>query len=284
MADDAEFQPLPARMVGSPLDETLHDGVPDWLAEPLRHWVAKALDSDEELARRIAMRLRWAPSGGRGYAAQLTWCSGDQLLTVVDAILQMNSALWDYVVFLQHRPDINRIDPAQELIGLLADAGSRYTVDIGRHRLTVVLDPTVAAVRDRTIAADPTAGDHLRAAFAAAYGLTPDPDKAYREAVLAVEALTCPLVCPSNPRSTLGRVIADLRSQQGQWALAIGDRNAQPADPGPLIEMVTLLWHGQSRHAGSPNSRRQTPAEAEAAVHLAATLVQWISSGVLYHR
>ncbi|WP_161557854.1 hypothetical protein [Micromonospora sicca] len=45
--------------------------------------------------------------------------------------------------------------------------------------------------------------------------------------------------------------------------------------------MLALLWKGQSRHAGSPNSRRQSQAEGEAAVHLAATLVQWLAVGVL---
>jgi hypothetical protein len=45
---------------------------------------------------------------------------------------------------------------------------------------------------------------------------------------------------------------------------------AQPAGPDRLIEMLKLLWQGQSRRGGSPNSRRQTQAEAEAAVHLAA--------------
>jgi hypothetical protein len=45
--------------------------------------------------------------------------------------------------------------------------------------------------------------------------------------------------------------------------------------------MLELVWHGQSRHAGSANSRRQTQAEGEGAVHLAATLLQRLGSGVL---
>jgi hypothetical protein len=42
-----------------------------------------------------------------------------------------------------------------------------------------------------------------------------------------------------------------------------------------------MLWKGQSRHAGSANSRQQSQAEAEAAVHMAAALVQWLSTGTL---
>lgn len=128
------------------------------------------------------------------------------------------------------------------------------------------------------------AADHLDTAWAAAYGPNPDPDKAYDEAVLAVETLACPLVCPNNPRRTLGTVIRDLRNQTTQWELTIGDAMGQPAGPGRLVEMLALLWEGQSRHAGAPNSRQQTQAEAEAAVHLAATLVQWLTTGVLHRR
>ncbi|WP_328851226.1 hypothetical protein OG994_25660 [Micromonospora globbae] len=125
------------------------------------------------------------------------------------------------------------------------------------------------------------AGEHLAAAWSAAYGRQPDPDKAYDEAVLAVGALACPLVCATNPRRTLGTVIRDLRNQSGQWELTLGDKDGLPAGPDRLIEMLALLWDGQSRHAGSPNSRRQTASEAEAALHLAATLVQWLSGGIL---
>ena len=48
--------------------------------------------------------------------------------------------------------------------------------------------------------------------------------------------------------------------------------------------MLSLLWDGQSRHGGAPNSRRQGQAEAEAVVHLAATAVQWFTAGVVRAR
>lgn len=111
MADEVPFQPLPARMAGLPLDTTSYDGVPDWLIDPLRDWIAQALDGDDNLARRIAMRLRWTSAIGRGYTDQLIWCGGDQLLTVIDAILQLNTSLWQMVHLLKHRPDINQTDP-----------------------------------------------------------------------------------------------------------------------------------------------------------------------------
>ncbi|GAA4259820.1 hypothetical protein [Dactylosporangium darangshiense] len=285
MTDEALFQPLADRIGGRPVDTTTYDEVPGWLIEPLRGWIHEAMAGDEVLARRIVMRLRWSHDPfGKGYIFWLTWCNGDQILTVIDAILQLNTSLWAMVELLRHRPDINRTEPVQQLTELLADGSSRYTVDVDRHCLTVLLDPTIAAAADQAVAADPTAGDHLRLAFAAAYGLNPDPDKAYDEAVLAVEAVACPLVCPNDSRRTLGTVIRDLRNQASQWALAITDSSGLPASPVRLVEILALLWEGQSRHAGSPNSRRQSQAEAEAAVHLAAVLVKWLIDGVLYRR
>ena len=282
-SDHGPFQPLHTRLAGLPANDALHDGVPDWLAEPLREWLISTLNH-EALARRVLMRLKWTPTQPDSYIRSLLLRDNDDLLTVIDAILQLDTAIWEYVEFLKQRPDIRQTDPVRELEAILTDGTSCYTVDVDRHHLTVRLDLTVTEAGDMAAAADPTAGDHLRTAWGSAYGLHPDPDKAYDEAVLAVEALACPLVCLSNPWRTLGTVIADLGNQAGQWALAIGDSTGQPVGPDRLIEMLKLLWQGQSRHGGSPNSRRQTQAEAEAAVHLAATLVQWLASGVLYRR
>jgi hypothetical protein len=173
-------------------------------------------------------------------------------------------------------------NPVAMLDTFLELAGSAWCVAAERGGLERRVDPTVAAAAQATIAdASQEASQHLAAAWSRAYGRDPDPDKAYDEAVLAVEALACPLVCPTNPRRTLGRVITDLNSQSGKWELDFGDKDGKPADPAPLIAMLNLLWQGQSRHAGSPNSRSQTKAEGEAAVHLAATAVQWLHNGVL---
>src|SRR5262249_47436017 len=47
--------------------------------------------------------------------------------------------------------------------------------------------------------------------------------------------------------------------------------------------MLELLWQAQvSRHGGAPKSRRQNQAEAEAGLHLAPTLGQWLGTRVLY--
>lgn len=81
----------------------------------------------------------------------------------------------------------------------------------------------------------------------------------------AVEAVACPLVSPNNNRATLGTVKRDLTNQANNWELALCGSDGKLSGVDRLIRMVALLWEGQSRHAGSPNSRRQTQTEAEAA-------------------
>jgi hypothetical protein len=232
------------------------------------------------------MRLRWSLGGAGSYGNLLINSYQDDLLRVVDAVLQLHP-MWHEVhnwgsptgqMFKQHFEELDR---------LLVDGASELTVSIDSHRLERRIDPTVRKLADAAVrAADDVGADHLRRAWAAAYGLAPSPDGAYDEAVRAVESVACPLIVPNaDGRRTLGTVIRDLRSQKQFWQLVFPDQTGSAAEVEPLLAMLDLLWQGQlSRHAGSTKSRRQTQAEAEAAVHLAGTLVHWLTTGVLSKR
>ena len=178
-------------------------------------------------------------------------------------------------------------DPVSHLDFMLTSAGSAWRVNSRQDGLERRVDGTVNAAAQATITSSQAASQHLAAAWTAAYGRRPDPDKSYAEAVKAVEALACPLVLKKKTEqgnAILSDVIGHLRSPDGgaKWELLLTDAADNPAPVAPLVEMMGLLMRGhRSRHAGGPNTRAQTQAEAEAAVHLAATLVQWFSTGVL---
>ncbi|MEU5554488.1 hypothetical protein ABZ738_32440 [Micromonospora sp. NPDC047793] len=268
-AESPSWTPLRRRTAGLGPDDTFHDGIPVYLRGSLEDWVRDRFPDDGyerrmvENTLKFRLRLESIPV--------VADVDDDLLLELIDALLA-----WE--LHPQHWP-------VRELHELLTSGGAGWRLTAGSKGLERRIDETVTrtvdvAVRD----ARQDASEHLRTAWTATYGRHPDPDKAYDEAVLAVEALACPLVCPANPRRTLGTVIRDLRNQSDQWILAIGDQTGEPASPARLNEMLALLWEGQSRHAGSANSRRQTQTEAEAALHLAATVVQWLTSGVLRRR
>jgi hypothetical protein len=234
-------------------------------------------DSAELLARRVLMRLRWARGPWTGYCYRLELAQQAELLIAVDAVLQLHPA-WDTGMA---SGDFSEV--VADLDDILANSGSLYRVDFNQRCLVRRVESTVQAAVDSAIStATPKVADHLRTAWVAAYGLQPDQDKAYDQAILALEELICPLVCPRNNRATLGVAISDLRNQAARWELNIEDTGTgQPAGIESVIRMLDLLWKGQSRHGGNPNSRQQTQAEAEAAVHMAAALTQWLTTGLL---
>jgi hypothetical protein len=271
------FQRIEDRLAGRPLDQTLHDGVPAWLDRPFRDWLDNC--ADESLAFEVALRLRLSlrPEDREEYQTRLYNCTHDELLAVVDAVLQLHPGGDDP----WRTPNL-----FQGLEYVLTNGGSMYKVDREKRHLVRRVDETVEAAAEAAMkSASKTAGDHLREAWLAAYGLTPDPDKVFNEAIRAVEEVACPLVeekrADSNT-STLGSVIGALRSAPHKWELVLHGQDGSPRDPASLIGMMDTLWKAQySRHGGGSNSRRQSQEEAEAAVHLAAVLVQWLSTGVL---
>jgi hypothetical protein len=166
---------------------------------------------------------------------------------------------------------------------LLVAGGSAYHYRKGRLERRVD-DATVASFECVAAAASDEASMHLRRAWTATYGRDPEPSRAYGEAVRAVEAITCPLLLPKDPKPTLGKVIAHLRDKPDDWQLILpGEQDA--AGVTPLRLMLQLLWTAQrSRHSGGPDSRDQLLTEAEAALSLAIILVQWFASGFVRRR
>lgn len=291
MGETRTFQRLRDRLAGRAPDDSLHEGVPEWLVAPLRYWLADTLDGEDDLARSAALRLRIVLARGESYRGMLVKSSPDDLLEVVDAVIQLHPG-WEWPTYGSGYGTANYFaDKLLRLRSDLLDAGSLYEIDPKGRCLVARVDQTVRDAADKAISvAGKDAAGHLRAAWVAAYGLQPDPDKAYDEAVRAVESVACPLISPkADGRRTLGKAIADLKSDltanSPKWELALPDTTGAPASVEPLIKMMAAIWDGQvSRHSGSSKSRRQTQAEAEAAVHLAATLVQWLSTGVLKGR
>jgi hypothetical protein len=271
----------------------LVEGVPDWLYPSLQAWLYRALQNVS--AAVITLR----PSHGltkdtqkimlHVQCTEQPWsltADDPRFLDAIDAAVRWldwpDDDVQEYNLGGPAFPH-DRAVTLDDLETALGAANSAWRVSKQFHGLERRVDPTVTQAVQVAANVDATAGDHLAVAWEAAYGRHPDPDKAYDEAVLAVESLACPLVCPTNKQRTLGTAIRDLRNQATTWELALGDTTTTNASMtvDVVLSMMEALWHGQSRHAGSPNSRRQTQVEGESAVHLAATLVQWLGNGVL---
>lgn len=148
-------------------------------------------------------------------------------------------------------------------------------------------DAERVAVRLRVPTGPPESGsasEQIRHAWGAVYGLHPNPEIAYSQAIKAVESAAAAIVEPNNSRATLGTMLRQLRATPSRYGLAIPGPDVS-GNIGPLINMIELLWTGQtSRHGGQTAMRSETQDEADMAVYLAITLVRWFTSGAVRRR
>jgi hypothetical protein len=177
-------------------------------------------------------------------------------------------------------------DLRNELDRILLEGGSAYMINPDKNGLCRRVDVTLRQSLEAAVqAADKQtqgAGAHLREAFAAAYGISPNPSVAYSQSVKAVEAVANPIFLPKSPEPTLGAVRSTLDQGRNKYEMVVQDRTGAPAGIEAVVELLNLLWHGQrDRHAGGPTSRPVTQEAAETAVHAAALLVHWIATGAI---
>ncbi|MFJ3630380.1 hypothetical protein ACIPQ3_30250 [Streptomyces albidoflavus] len=209
--------------------------------------------------------------GSPTYVLPLRQAVGSQLLDVVDEILHSRAADdWEI----------------RALGEMLDDAGSAYRVSEARDGLEERVAPAVREAVRQTMAdaaAGPAAGsaaDHLAAAWQAAYGRSPDPVRAYSEAIKAVEGAAHAVIQPNNAKATLGTMLGELKNARHKFTVTIDS----PDDDAVLLAeaMMRTLWTGQtSRHGSQTGTVPETLEAARAGVHLAATLVQWFISGAV---
>jgi hypothetical protein len=273
----------------------LYPGVPPWLAQGLYDWLEKrflykgssgwhySTDDLKRLERKLqALSFGW--KSGPGSAMQVL----EALLKTKDpghqdvALDAIHLTLQDELGTV-HSGDLDALEDA------LSEAGSEWRVAVrdGRAGLEKRVQPEVAVAAETAFAAGGSSGAWLSQAWTAAFGRDPDPNVAYGDAVKAVEAAAQPVVEPSNSLATLGTMIRVIRSGPGQWELSIRPKDEDPDPVGTLIGMMRLLWRGQRvRHGTGDESApvKLDQAEAEAAVHLAVTLVQWFRSGSIARR
>ncbi|MEU4703302.1 hypothetical protein [Nonomuraea dietziae] len=267
---DSPWRPLPEREQGLTGERELVEGVPDYLLPTLQKWLNKQI-LNYNLEPSLRLRLRrdiYVRVGATSFLPD-----DDDLLTLIDAALHINEssrsvsrAVW--------------VIEVKELRFRLWEAGSIWQPNADISGLERRVDDTVRDAYQKTIAAAaPDVAQHLKKAWASAYGYQPDPTRAYSEAIKAVEAATIPVVLPNDAGATLGKVIGEMG--QGTWTMVIDDKNGQPSSAEAALALMRLVWHGQrDRHAG-PKSKPVTQKGAEAAVHAAVTLVQWFGQGAV---
>ncbi|GAB2454330.1 hypothetical protein [Streptomyces incanus] len=259
-----------------PYDHAPYDGVPRHLVGALQWWVSRHFMPDNEVVVEICLRLRKALLPGQTAYDALVGADGMELLDVVDVILG-----WE-------QPEDGEYaelggDYEGHLARILDAAGSAYRVNDAGDGLEERIVPGVREAVSQTIdeaSTAPDAGsaaDHLSLSWQAAYGLHPDPVRAYSEAIKAVESAAHVVVEPNNSKATLGTMLRVIRDASHKFTTTLGGGSTAPVEA-----MMRALWEGQtSRHGGQSGTVPETLEAARAGVHAAATLVQWFTSGAV---
>lgn len=166
---------------------------------------------------------------------------------------------------------------------VLSNGGSAWTVTSWNKRnarLTKrVPDGVLAAVRVALSATD-TASRKLQEAWVDAYGTHPRASVAYSNAVVAVETAALSVMPTGKDEPTLANVFSLLEGDNPKWTLIFRDSDRAP-NSKTLAAMLRTLWRGHESRHGRPEYTDASLEEARGAVILAATLVQWLTSGVV---
>ncbi|MEA3078520.1 MAG: hypothetical protein QOF60_3428 [Actinomycetota bacterium] len=192
---------------------------------------------------------------------------GERALDVVDAVLAVTHGF------------PGSYTRRRELEGTLSIGGSAWRVVdegddvLGRLERRVEESAEAAARSEMSKGGNPSY--HLRESWSRVYGRNQDPGGAYREAVRAVEAAAKPVVSPNDRVATLGKMIQAMRDKPEKWEFDLGKVEA-------LTELMAQLWTAQLDRHGTDDETHPlsvSAAEAEAAVHVAASVVHLFRNG-----
>ncbi len=265
----------------------LHEGVPEWMKPSLWSWCEQHLweqnpmaggrDPNKEVINYLerVLRVRLVLSPRRSYLfdplRQQMAENPDLFLSMVEALLQP--------------PFSGDLGATQALKQILEEAGSAYELS-GNDRdgffFQQRVAPPVKAAYEETLSHAGRAGQHLEAAWKYVYQRKPDPTAGYREAVRAVEAVTCPLVPPKDKKATLGTVIRQMREASDKFEVSLQPQNSDAISK--VRALCELIWKSQLDRHGTADPQvplNVSKEEAEMALHAAVTLVHWFSRGMV---
>lgn len=272
--------------------DALHDGVPAWMSTAFWEWVRRSLTIysayadgsgrfewlDVELAERMCQELKIPlPSVRSDHRSP-----GEGARLLETAMLQLtrhHSALQVADYILAHTARARGAD----LDAILERSKSAWTVGTraGKPALVRRVPVGVQVAADSVMARAGRAGVRLAKAWEELYGVTPNPSEAYRQAILAVEDASVPVVSPKNASASLGTVLRDIENQKN-WKLPMEREHPNASSGDVLVGVMRMLWHGQhDRHGGQPSAPGDVSMdEATVAVSLAVTLVHWFDAAL----
>jgi len=274
--------------------EVLVEGVPEWLKNSINEWVTERftlmlridpLLSFEDTPKFDLKLLRRAERACKFSIPYTTDAFGQQIIN--DAVLtiwrtlQNDEQVLDLLDFLLADADTVL---AFKLNSVLFEGGSAWTVGERRGGIGLVrrVEETVLLRTNETIQNSGSAGMLLKQAWDDVYSVNPKPSDAYFKAIKAVEQISIPKVIPKQNMPNLS-LVANQMEQDGDWYLSSGVEITGQESNQIVVSLIRYLWHGHhNRHAGTTAEHNEiSQMEAETAVSVAVTLVDWFARGLV---
>lgn len=280
------YRPLSKRgKADDALDEP-HEGLPDHLWQPVWDWFEARLwgrrlggEPNRGFMEVLQLRLmRDRPPldwrGIRPAAYSLHNLMNEDRAFALDAI---DFALYHYGLFYPVYTDVAEDAPGLntylQLGGSVWEASE--SAEPGRWQLSLrALGPVRESI-EATMPLSERAHRHLLRAWSKLAGRGPEPTNAYREAVRAIECVAKPIVTPDDAKATLGKIVPAMRDAPTKWTFTLGD-------PSTVASMAGAVWYSQHDRHGTDDPEAPidvSPEEADAAVHLAISLVRIFAGG-----
>ncbi len=234
---------------------------------------------DVELAEEMCQRLKVPLPNLR--VAYLTSSTAAQQLDVALSTLRERAVPLQVADYLLAHDGHAK---SEELVALLERSKSAYIVGTraGRPALVRRVPLGVQEAADSVMARAQRAGIYLAKAWEKLYDLRPEASEAYRQAILAIEEATVPIVSPTNKGASLGTVLKQIEDQK-DWALPMDRVHREAPTSDVIVGMMRVVWFGQhDRHAGQPSAPGNVSIEeATVAVSMAVTLVNLFAVGLM---
>lgn len=273
----SQWQPLSVRRGLRPA-VALAEGVPPHLNSLLEYWIEGICGYRSKSGMQEQTMLSIAVLAGVG--VRRSYEKTDLMRQIIAAGFSDENVMLD---ILDSALEVLRSQySASALSSILEQGGSAWTVRADNRGLERRVDPTTMSAYATATASMDAASGELQEAWSKAYGRNPDASDAWDHAIKAVESVLVPIVTPNNPKATLGNVLGDLKAVPTKLSFKLATSSQAITNIDTIEGMLRLIWPNPDRHGGASGATRKPDLdEAQAALQIAITIVQFVRAGVL---
>ncbi len=252
----------------------LEEGVPDYMFPHLRQWLESTGFIEwhgleyppdfSDLGRELLLSLKMPCGDVDDFWEQLL-SDRELFLDVLDYAL----AVWSIEPFTSAEVD------GAALERILLKGRSAWMVAPKQNELTRRLSEETQKALRNAMSSGTASASHLADAWRDAFGRNPNATSSYHCGVMAIESAIRPIVSPTDPKATLGRMLRVIGDKPSKWKTRFdGDHSAGIV---AMQRILRTIWEAHVRH-GSDEYESVTLDQARDVCQVALLVVSLVDS------